>query len=221
MVDHINNNPYYGDIIIMSAARKRKVVAPAAATAPPRVPAHQLSDVYNGCAKNESLTDVSELKEGDFVSCTQVYVVTSSGNGHTSLRCLSNNSRSDVADRLVATEFHSLQTFEERRVNHTQMAEIVKNAMGSVVELHFRKKPQPKDQADLLDGADVSTAAKRRKLVASILEGPERVMRCTIKCINDQGRAEVLDHENNSEGRQVDLRTVYRCVFRGRAYVCR
>lgn len=146
--------------------------------------------------------------------------MTGKGNGHVSLRCVANGSHSDVREELVAKEFDDLQHYEEVQVTRRQMASICRNARGSVVQFHFYKKPTDARGAQMLDGADISTAAKRRKLCRDILRGEERTMRCVVKGVNDQGRADVVDLEADGEhnSRQVDLRTVDECVFRGRKY---
>jgi hypothetical protein len=177
--------------------------------------------VYNGKrTSGGKRTDVSSVRAGDYLSCTQTYRVTSVGNGKVSMVTLSGGSHSTVDNGLVEEEYDSLQTNEEVKVNATQLGQIAANARGSIVEFTFFKKPTDKRAAELLDGADLSTPAKRRKIAKEILRGDKRVIKCNVTGVDEvRGRAEVIDLEieGPNNRRQVDLRTVERCVFRGRA----
>lgn len=181
---------------------------------------------YGKRTANGKRTDVSKLRPGDFLSCTQLYKVKDVGNGRVTMVTIStcaedvgHESHSTVEEDLVEAEYDSLQVHEKIKVNKTQLGRIAAEARGSVVEFKFYKKPTEKRGAELLDNADISTPAKRRKITKEILRGEERVMKCTVLGVNEvTGRADVLDLaiDTPNNKRQVDLRTVERCVFRGR-----
>ena len=190
---------------------------------PPQPPQDHADEhyIYTGKRTRDGMrVNVEGVSVGDFVSCTQTYRVTGKGNGHVSLRCVSNGSHSDVRQELIAKEVDDLQHQEEVKVSRREMAAVCRNARGSVVQFHFFKKPTDARGAQLLDGADLSSAAKRRRVCRDILRGEERTMKCVVKGVNDQGRADVVDLEVDGphNSRQVDLRTVDVCVFRGRKY---
>jgi hypothetical protein len=124
-----------------------------------------------------------------------------------------------VAKSILEAETCSAHQFEDvRRVTRTELARILEQEVrDSVFSACFTKLPDPKDQETLLEGADISTAAKRRRLAKDLSLGKERVIFAYITDTHEMGRLPVYDLEAKGE-RLVDLRTVKWVVFGNKKY---
>ena len=105
------------------------------------------------------------------------------------------------------------------------MARKLETIGHAAFKVTFKKQVATNDVADGLDGADVSTQAKRRKVIKQLMEGAERVMHARMARTADDdsalelGRYKVLDldelFKHNDEKRAmrlVDTRTITELV---------
>ena len=109
------------------------------------------------------------------------------------------------------------------------MAQIIEGVGHLPFQVCFLKKADAKSVADALDGADLSTQAKRRKLAKELLDGEERVMHAKLKRSAEDdtelelGRYKVIDLEKSTPGhpafRLVDTRTVNWVIVDGVKFV--
>jgi len=125
-------------------------------------------------------TNISKLKVGDYFYRVLHYEVTGIGGG-------SINTYSDVAgDSSIATSlvensaFTTSQFVTEKKVTRTEMAQHIEGLGHAAFRVTFTKMVNPNDIADNLEGADLGTQAKRRKLVKTLMDGEERVMHCRL-----------------------------------------
>lgn len=184
------------------------------------------SEVYTGKrTRDGKLCNVQDLKEGDVLSCTIQYTVKGISPDKLTVHLKSTDgSHSHVSASIVESKYYTLEVVESKKVTHTVMAEtIIPNAVASVCQMTFTKKPNPKDGSALLTGLDpedLKNEAKRRKIAKDIQTGKERVIRCVIMHIDNMGRAHVVDLEIDGEhkDRQVDTRTVTECIYRNVRY---
>lgn len=111
------------------------------------------------------------------------------------------------------------------KVGQTRMAQIIEGLGQIPFCVCFNKKVEANSVADGIDGQDISTQAKRRKLVKTLMMGEERVMHCRLhRSIDDDvemelGRYKVIDLEASTPGkpaqRLVDTRTIKWIVAEG------
>jgi len=82
-----------------------------------------------------------------------------------------------ITNDLVESIAYCTNQFErEVKMTRTELAQKIEQLGRSAFYIKFRKLVQPNDVADALDGADLSTQAKRRKVVKEAMQGKERVM---------------------------------------------
>lgn len=81
----------------------------------------------------------------------------------------------------------------------------------------FNKLPNVDEQDAMLDGADLSTSAKRKRVAKDLQVGPERVMHAYALDTHELGRIPVFDLDNNGH-RLVDLRTLKWLTFKNTRY---
>lgn len=79
---------------------------------------------------------------------------------------------------LLESEARSSSQFEEtKRVTRTELARILEvEVRDSAFSVAFTKAPDAADQEKALDGADLSTPAKRKRVAKELGVGKERVM---------------------------------------------
>ena len=119
-----------------------------------------------------------------------------------------------VDSSMVSTTQFSKTT----KVSQTRMAQIIEGLGQIPFCVCFNKKVEANAVADGLDGEDLSSQAKRRKLVKTLMTGEERIMHCRLhRSIEDEvemelGRYRVIDLEASAPGkpeqRLVDTRTI-------------
>ena len=118
-----------------------------------------------------------------------------------------------------------------RKASRTQIAKRIEEVGHHPFGICFLKAPDVGAMADRLDNADLQTAAKRRKIAKSMLEGERRVMHARLhRSAEDDvemelGRYRVIDLEKSSPGkpamRLVDTRTVEWLIHDGIKYEVR
>lgn len=121
-------------------------------------------------------TDVSKLKVGDKFYRVVHYEVT--GIEGDSIHTISDTAGQNTisAGLVEKSAFTTNQYVVEKKATRTQLAQKIETLGHAAFRVVFRKQKSPNDIADGLDGADVTTQAKRRKVVKQLMEGEERVM---------------------------------------------
>ena len=124
---------------------------------------------------------------------------------------------------IVSTSYYS----EERKVSLTQIAVIMERLGPLPFCACFLKKVNHTQVADGLEGQDISTKAKRRKVLKELMEGEERVMHARLDRSGEDdvqmelGRYRVIDLEvappANAQ-RLVDTRTIKWLICDGTKY---
>jgi hypothetical protein len=162
--------------------------------------------------------DASALKAGDFLSRIS-YMRVLGVDGDSVEVENKDGFRWSVRKSILEAEACAADQFStEQKVTRTELARILEqDVRDSVFSACFTKLPDPRDQEALLDGADISTTAKRRRLAKELTVGKERVIFAHITDTHEMGRLPVHDLEAKGE-RLVDLRTVKWVVFGNTKY---
>lgn len=166
--------------------------------------------------------DISKLKVGDRFYRVVHYQVTA--NDGKSIHTKSDTAgMSTISASLVeCSAFTTDQFATEVKLTRTQLAQKIETLGHAAFRVKFRKAVSPNDVADGLDGADVATKTKRRKVVKGLMEGEERVMHCKLfrteefDASIELGRYRVVDLEAYEKAgydtakamRLVDTRTI-------------
>ena len=150
--------------------------------------------------------------DGEYVHCTD-----ENGNG---VRI----GRGIVDGSMVSTTQYS----KEEKVTRTRLAQLIEGLGHAPFRVTFNKQVQSTTVADGLDKVDMTTQAKRRKIVKTLMEGEERVMHARLWRSHEDdpemelGRYKVVDLEKSTPGkpaqRLVDTRTIKEVVVEGTRY---
>ena len=132
--------------------------------------------------------------------------------------------RGIVADAMTSTS----QFTREEKVTKTRLALLMEQLGHASFQVTFKKQVLANNVADGLDGQDLGSQAKRRKLVKTLMDGEKRVMHARLwRGTEDDvemelGRYKVVDLEKSEPGkpamRLVDTRTVTELVVDGVRY---
>jgi hypothetical protein len=133
-------------------------------------------------------------------------------------------SHSIVDNSMVSTT----QYTESKKVTRSELARRIETFGHAPFQVKFNKQVQANTVADGLDKEDLSSQAKRRKLVSKLMKGEERIMHARLwRSAEDEneielGRFKVVDLEASTPGhpaqRLVDTRTVQEVVSEGVRY---
>jgi hypothetical protein len=134
-----------------------------------------------------------------------------------------------ISKGIVDDSMHSTDQYaKSERVTRTRLAQIMEGVGHAAFRVIFQKQVTPTSIADELEGKDVSTKTKRRKVVSELMKGEKRVMHAKLqRSIEDDvemelGRYKVVDLEKSEPGkpapRLVDTRTVSELVVEGTRY---
>ena len=119
---------------------------------------------------------LSDIKVGDYLYEVTYYQVTGVNNEDVSVRT-STGTTMKISNSLIEDiAYCTTQFTQEVKMTRTQLAQKIEQLGRSAFFIKFRKLVQPNDVADALENADMSTQAKRRKLVKEAMQGKERVM---------------------------------------------
>ena len=140
-----------------------------------------------------------------------------------------NGDRLKIGLSIVDSSMTSTTQFSsEEKVTRTRMAQLMETLGHAAFKVTFNKQVSATAIADGLDGADMGTQSKRRKVVNRLFQGEERVLhgRLWLSRENDVemelGRYKVIDFENSKPGkpaqRLVDTRTIKELVVEGKRY---
>lgn len=134
----------------------------------------------------------------------------------------------NIVERL---DYSTTQFTAEVKMTRSELAQKIEGLGHAAFRVTFRKQVAPNDVADALDGADLSTQAKRRKIVKELMEGEERVMHCKLvrseefDAAMELGRYRVYDlieldkHKDEKRAtRLIDTRTVTELIVDGVRY---
>jgi hypothetical protein len=160
----------------------------------------------------------SEVKVGERLALFSYYRVDSVDGSFVNVTDEDGN-QVRVGREIVDSSMVSTTQFAKTtKVGQTRMAQIIEGLGQLPFCVCFAKKVDPNAVADGLDGADLSSQAKRRKLLKTLMEGEERVMHCRLHRSTEDdvemelGRYKVVDLEASTPGkpaqRLVDTRTV-------------
>jgi len=134
-----------------------------------------------------------------------------------------NVTRGIVEDVMFCTSQYN----KEEKVTKRRLAQILEAAGHASFRVTFLKQVASNSVADGLDGSDLSTQAKRRKLVKTLMEGETRVMHARLHRSEEDdvqmelGRFRVVDLEipkGEHNERLVDTRTVSELILEGVRY---
>jgi hypothetical protein len=122
--------------------------------------------------------------------------------------------QSSISSGLIEkSAFTTNQYVVETKVTRTQLAQKIESLRHAAFKVIFRKQIAVNEVADGLAGADVTTQAKRRKLVKKLMEGEERVIHARLHRTEDFDASMELGRY-----RVVDLDELFKHGDAGRAY---
>ena len=172
--------------------------------------------------------DAAKVKVGEFLALHNYYKATgldaeyvhvTDQNG-LALRI----SRSIVNNSMSSTT----QYTHTEKVTRTRLAQIIEGAGHAAFCVWLFKQVVANEVGDGLDGKDLSSQAKRRKVVKELMKGEARTMHARLWRSNEDdvemelGRFKVVDLEKSTPGdyaqRLVDTRTIWKLVIEGKCY---
>lgn len=170
--------------------------------------------------------DPDALKAGDHLYEVSYYVVESVDDEYVHVAHPLTNSKMQISRNIVRDQIYSTDQYaSEQKMTRTELAQKIETLGHAAFRVTFRKQVSSNDVADALDGKDLGTQAKRRKVVKGLMEGEERVMHARLlrskefDAALELGRYKVIDlkqfDETGSIGRStrlVDTRTVTELV---------
>lgn len=168
-----------------------------------------------------SKASASKVAVGERLALFSYYVVDSvdSGAGGYIYCTDEHGSQVQIGKAIVDSSMVSTTQFNKTtKVTQTRMAQILESLGHLPLCVCFNKKVEPTHVADELEGKDISSKAKRRKVVKDLMTGEERIMHCRLfRSTEDDlemelGRYRVIDLEKSAPGepaqRMVDTRTI-------------
>lgn len=119
----------------------------------------------------------SKLKVGDFLSRVS-YMRVVAKHGDTFEVENETGLKWRISGDILENEARSSNEFTKtERVTRTELARILEqDVRDSAFNALFTKLPDPNDQSDILEDADLSTPAKRKRAAKDVCTGKERVM---------------------------------------------
>lgn len=164
------------------------------------------------------LCDPEMLVAGDVLSRMNYITVVSNDGGSVQVRDTTGFEWSIGESILRNQAYASDQYAKVQKVTRIELARLLEqDVRDAVFSCCFRKLPNATEQDAMLDGADLGTSAKRKKLAKSLALGPERVLHGYITDTHELGRLPVFDLVANSP-RLVDLRTLTWLTFKNVRY---
>jgi len=170
----------------------------------------------------------SDVKVGEFMTLFNYYKVEHIDDEYVNVADEKGN-RLRISKGIVSNSMHSTDQYaKSEKVTRTRLAQIMEGVGHAAFRVTFQKQVTPTAVADELEDRDLSTKAKRRKVVNELMKGEVRVMHAKLKrSFEDDiemelGRYKVIDLEKSEPGkpapRLVDTRTVSELVVEGVRY---
>ena len=170
----------------------------------------------------------SDIQKGERLALFNYYEVTDTDSQF--IHCTDENGQGVRIGRAIVD--HSMvstsQYHKSEKVSRTRLAQLIETVGHAPFRVTFDKQVQSTAVADALEGEDLSTKAKRRKVVSAAMKGEERVMHARLwRSLEDDpemelGRYKVVDLEKSTPGkpaqRLVDTRTVKEVIVEGVRY---
>lgn len=165
---------------------------------------------------------------GERLALHNYYVVTSLDPDY--VQCTDHNGQNvRIGSAIVADAMTSTTQYtREEKVTKTRLAVIMEGLGHAAFRVTFNKQVVANNVADGLDGQDLGSQAKRRKLVRNLMEGEQRVMHARLWRGSEDdvemelGRYKVVDLEKSEPRkpamRLVDTRTITELVVEGVRY---
>lgn len=124
-----------------------------------------------------------------------------------------------IKDTILRSQAYASDQYASvEAVTRVELARLLEqDVRDTAFSCSFRKLPNADEQDALLDGADLSTGVKRKRVAKALQQGPERVMHGYIEDTHELGRLPVFDLVANAH-RLVDLRTLAWLTFKNVRY---
>ena len=163
--------------------------------------------------------DTGKLKIGDFLSEINYIKVTKVEAMTCDVEDANTGKKWSVSKSILETQaFTSDQHTEVKKVTKTELARILEiDIRDKVFSVCFHKMPQVDEQEKMLEHADLSTSAKRKRVAKELGVGKERVMHAYATDTHEMGRLPVFDLDAKAP-RLVDLRTIQWICFANTRY---
>lgn len=173
------------------------------------------------------LADDKKVVVGEHLAIVNYYTVT--GTDSEWIHCKDTRGNAiRVGRAVVPTMMSTSQYTREVKTTRTEIAQKIESAGHAPMRIKFYKQIKNNDVADGLDGKDLSTTAKRRKVLNQLMKGELRDIHCKLKRSKEDdvqmelGRFRVDDLELYGKGgcteRLVDTRTVEELILEGVRY---
>lgn len=167
----------------------------------------------------------SDFKMGEWLSGTIYYKILN--NAHGKHQVIDNFGRTlYVGNNILGREMYSSKQFEEeKKVNRTEMANILMNAGDTVFTARFKKKINGKRVRDKLEEEKYENAppSKKQKICSNALEnGEDRELTGFLSSSEpNMGRSNVIDLNVNGsfKNRLIDHRTLYEIIIKNTKYI--
>lgn len=186
--------------------------APAAAAASPESRAIQVT------LQTDAKCAPSSFRVGDVMSRINYITVVSVDGDRVTVRDTTGFEWSIGNSILENQAYTSNQYTRVEKVTRTELARLLEQDIrDSVFSCAFNKLPNADEQDSILEKADLSTGAKRKRVAKELQVGPERVMHAYAEDTHEMGRLPVFDLEANGH-RLIDLRTIKWLTFRNTRY---
>ena len=131
-----------------------------------------------------------------------------------------------ISNGIITDNIYTTNQYERStKLTRTQLAQKIETLGHAAFRVTFNKQVTSSDIADGIDGKDIGTQAKRRKVVKTLMDGEQRVMHARLRRTDDYdasmelGRYKVIDLDffakNGNEKasiRMVDTRTISELV---------
>ena len=177
--------------------------------------------------------NIDKLKVGDYLSETQYYKILKI-NSKTVALINEKGIKYNFEKELIVEAMHSASLYEiEKKVNRTEINEILQQAGNNIFTVNFHKQVKEKDikeklvdtikdeDGNLLNSEDIEK--KLKKISKELTKGEERTLIGYLVELNSQmGRSLVIDMEIAPEQnriRQIDHRTINWLILNNTKYI--
>jgi hypothetical protein len=168
--------------------------------------------------ENDAKCNPEELKVGDVMSRINYITVVSVDESSCTVRDTTGFEWEVGKTILENQAYTSNQYTKVMKVTRTELARLLEQDIrDSVFSCCFNKMPNLDEQDAMLERADLSSGAKRKRVAKDLQVGSERIMHAYAEDTHELGRLPVFDIEAQGH-RLVDLRTLKWLTFRNTRY---